>query len=89
MAEIHQPSHRLTLEHREKLSVTGASEVLSFDEDSVLLRLGEETLQIQGSGLKLKQLAPEGGNVCIEGHIDSLSYDRAAGTVSWFGRLFG
>ena len=89
MAEIHQPVHRLTLEHREKLTVTGVSEVLSFDEESVLLHTGDHTLQVLGSGLKLKQLNPEGGNVCIEGSIDTLSYGHAAPSGSWLGRLFG
>jgi sporulation protein YabP len=82
-------THRLILEQRSKLTATGVTEVLRFDEEAVILRSGEEVLQILGQGLKLKQLAPDGGNVTIEGSIQALSYEQARPTGSWMRRFVG
>ena len=49
MAETQQ-FHRLTLSDRKKLTLTGVTEVVSFDEDTVVLNTGLGTLVIQGSG---------------------------------------
>lgn len=89
MAEIRNLPHTLALEQRSRLTVTGASEVLSLDEDAVVLQVGEDTLQVLGRGLKLKQLTPEGGNVAIEGQIDALTYAESASSGSWLSRLLG
>ena len=64
MAEERLP-HRVVLDERKKLSVTGVAEVLSFEEDMVVLKTSLGTLLIQGRGLKLKTLSPEGGQVAV------------------------
>lgn len=87
MAEIQLP-HKLSLDERRKLTVSGVTEVVSFDEESVVLRTGLGTLIVQGHGLQLKQLMPEGGNVAVEGQISSLLYEEPRQTASLFGRLF-
>ena len=89
MAETQHLPHMLTLDQRIRLTVTGASEVLSLDEDAVVLQVGEDTLQVLGQNLKLKQLTPEGGNVAIEGQIDALTYAGSAASGSWLSRLLG
>lgn len=89
MAEGHQLPHRLTLDERRKLTVTGVSEVVSFDEDTIILQTSFGRLIVYGQNLQLKQLTPEGGNVAVEGQVDSLSYEDQQPTESWFRRLFG
>lgn len=88
MAESQHPPHKLTLNQRRELTVTGISEVVSFDEGSVVLRSGEDILLVQGQALQLKQLAPEGGTVAIEGHISALTYEAARPAGSWLSRIF-
>ena len=44
--------HNLVLEDRRLLTVSGVSDVDSFDEETVVLRTGLGTLIIQGSGLQ-------------------------------------
>ena len=87
MAEPHLP-HRLTLDERKSLTMTGVTEVVSFDDASVVLKTALGTLLIQGSGLKLKALAPEGGSVSVEGHISALSYEEPR-QGGWLSRLLG
>ena len=82
-------SHKLCLENRKKLTMTGVSEVISFDDASVVLHTGMGTLVVQGSELQLKTLTPEGGNVVVEGQVSSLVYEQAARSGGWWSRLFG
>lgn len=81
--------HALSLCERKKLTMTGASEVVSFDETCVVVKTDLGTLVVQGEGLQLKQLTPEGGNVAVEGLIGSLHYDELRRKGGWAGRLFG
>lgn len=86
--EEHLP-HKLALDQREKLTLTGVTEVVSFDEGCVVLRTGLGTLVVQGSELQLKTLTLEGGNVAVEGRIASLVYEEPRQSGGWLSRLFG
>lgn len=86
MAEQQKMPHALTLDERQKLTVTGVTEVVSFDETAVVLHTGLGTLVIQGQQLKLKTL--EGGNVAVTGQVASLVYEQGRQEGSWLSRLF-
>ena len=75
--------HRLTLAERKKLTVTGVTEVISFEDTQVILQTGMGTLSVQGSQLPL-----EGGQVEVEGSVSALIYEEAR-QGGWFSRLFG
>lgn len=83
-----QLPHKLTLNERSHLTMTGVTEVVTFDENAVILKTGLGTLVVQGRDLQLKTLSPEGGQVVIAGKITSLVYEepRPAG---FFKGLFG
>lgn len=83
-----QLPHKLTLNERSHLTMTGVTEVVTFDENAVILKTGLGTLVVQGRDLQLKTLSPEGGQVVIAGKITSLAYEepRPAG---FFKGLFG
>lgn len=68
--------HRLTLEQRERLTMTGVTEVVSFDESAVVLHTELGALHVQGEELRLKTLSPEGGQVCVNGKIAALIYEQ-------------
>ncbi len=80
--------HKLTLTQRSALTMTGATEVVSFDENAVVLKTTLGTLTIHGKQLQLKNLSLEGGQVAVDGHIAALIYEepRPAGGLR---RLFG
>ena len=81
--------HKLTLNERRSLSVTGVTEVVSFDEQSVVLHTGLGTLIVQGKGLSLRQLTAEGGQVAVEGNVPSLVYEEPRQAGGFFRRLLG
>ena len=89
MTDGQSTPHALALTDRKKLTMTGVSEVVSFDETFVALKTSLGTLVVQGAGLQLKQLTPEGGNVTVEGEISSLQYEQSRHRGGWAGRLFG
>ena len=89
MADQQQIPHKLTLDQRRQLTMTGVTEVVSFDDGTVVLHTSLGTLVIQGRELQLKQLTIDGGNVAVEGQISSLVYEENRTGGGWFGRLFG
>lgn len=80
--------HKLTLTRRAKLSMTGVKEVVSFDENTVVLVTCMGTLVIQGEGLQLRLLSVEGGQVAVEGKVASLHYEPERPAGSLLRRLF-
>ena len=80
--------HGLRLEERKKLTMTGATEVVSFDEEAVVIKTPLGVLVVQGQGLQLKTLSPEGGQVEITGTVTALSYQEPKAAGGWLRRLF-
>lgn len=71
-----QIPHKLTLNERNALTMSGVTEVLCFDENAVLLRTSLGKLMVQGQQLQLKTLSLDGGQVAIDGHICALTYEE-------------
>ena len=84
-----QLPHKLTLNERRQLTMTGVTEVLSFDDGGVILRTALGTLLVQGQNLKLKTLSLDGGQVAIDGTISALQYEEPKAGGSWVRRLLG
>ena len=81
--------HKLTLNERRQLTMTGVSEVVSFDDTAVILKTQLGTLTIYGKDLQLKQLSLEGGQVAVDGTVSALIYEEPRHSGGWIGRLFG
>ena len=82
--------HKLTLDGRSRLNLTGVTEVESFDENMIVLHTTKGTLVIRGSGLHLQQLSLDGGQVHVDGTVDSMTYEEdIRDPGSFFARLFG
>lgn len=81
--------HKLTLNERRQLSITGVSEVISFDDTAVIVRTQLGTLNIHGKDLQLKQLSPEGGQVAVDGTVAAIIYEEPRQSGGWLSRLFG
>ena len=75
--------HKLTLNQREDLTMTGVTEVVSFDDTAVILKTHLGTLTVLGQELVLKTLSVEGGNVAVSGHISSLQYEEPRPAGFW------
>lgn len=78
-----QLPHKLTLNQREDLTLTGVTEVVSFDDSSVILKTHLGVLTVLGEDLVLKTLSVEGGQVAVSGHVSSLSYEEPRPAGFW------
>ena len=67
-------AHKVSLDMRKKMSVTGVKEVVSFDEESVILKSNCGEITIEGTELKIGTLDTEKGIVILEGRIDAVYY---------------
>lgn len=83
-----QLPHKLTLNERKALTMTGVTEVVSFDDTEVVLRTSLGTLFVQGSGLQLKTLSQDGGQVAVDGTVSSLIYEENKPAGGLLRRLF-
>ena len=88
MAEERLP-HKLTLNERKQLTMTGVMEVVSFEETSVVLRTSLGTLAVHGRELQLKTLSQDGGQVAVDGHIAAMLYEEPRQGGGWLSRLLG
>ena len=81
--------HKLILNERQQLTMTGVTEVVSFEDTAVVLRTDLGTLVVQGRDLQLKTLSVEGGQVAVEGTISALGYEEPRERRGWLHRLLG
>lgn len=79
--------HRIVLEERTALSVSGVEEVDSFDDTSICLATSQGDLIIRGEALHIEQLSLDGGDLKVEGTIHSLTYEASAPRGGLFARL--
>lgn len=82
--------HSVVLEDRRRLTVSGVSDVDSFDEQMIVVftELGE--LTVKGADLHISRLSLEMGELAVEGDIASLSYTEQSkeSRGSFFSRVF-
>jgi sporulation protein YabP len=88
VAEVSLP-HKLTLSERKHLTMSGVTEVVSFDDTAVVLQTNLGTLIVQGKELQLKTLSVEGGQVAVDGLISGLTYEEPRQSGGWLRRLLG
>lgn len=66
----------LVLENREKLSISGVLDVLSFDDQVVIVETELGLLTIKGDNLRINKLSIDTSEVVVEGEIFNLAYSE-------------
>ena len=66
----------LILENREKLNVSGVLDVLSFDDQIVIVETELGLLTVKGENIRINKLSLDTSEVVVEGEIDSLGYSN-------------
>lgn len=64
----------IILENRKKLTLTGIKDVLSFDDEIVIVESELGLLNIKGIDLKVNKISVETGDVIVDGTIRAIEY---------------
>ncbi len=83
--------HSLNIDRRENVIVTGVSDVISFDEETVIGETEMGTLIIRGNNLHVSRINLENGELAVSGEIDGITYEDPNSSnrgKSLLGRLF-
>ena len=90
MQELEQEVHLITLENRKTLTISGITDIDSFDEREMILYTKMGELSITGRELHINAISIENGSLSVEGDIWSLQYgDKVKQSpVSMLGKLF-
>ncbi len=81
--------HSLILKDRSQLTVSGVTDVDSFDENLITAYTDYGELTIKGEELHISVLNIDTGDLSIEGKISSLVYlDNQPKSTSFFSKVF-
>ena len=66
--------HSIIIEDRKNVSISGVTDVESFDEETVILMTDLGELVIKGFGLHISKIDVVSGDLALEGEIYSIGY---------------
>lgn len=66
----------IVLENREKLNISGVLDVLSFDDQIVILETELGLLTVKGENLRINKLSLDTSEVTVDGEIYQLAYSE-------------
>lgn len=82
----------LILENRGKLSISGVNDVLSFDDQVVIVETELGLLTVKGENIRVNKLSLDTSEVIVDGEISSLTYSQKApeknGGTSLLSKIF-
>lgn len=81
----------LVLENRNRLNISGVLDVLSFDDQIIILETELGMLTVKGDNLRINKLSIDTSEVIVEGEIISLTYnnkDLDKKGESFLGKIF-
>ena len=73
-AEKSCEQNRIVIDNRSSCEITGVSEVVSFDEYSIMLVSSFGDMEIEGEELKITSFSTEKGTLSVCGKISGLLY---------------
>ena len=85
--KLNRRPHKLELQNRERGSITGVQDVVSFDENQIILDTDMGLLTLKGKNMHVSRLTLENCDnrvsLPMAGHIDSLNASVAAGVMMY------
>ena len=81
-------SHTITIDNRDRISVTGGHDVESFNDNEVVLSTDHGDLIITGSSLHITRLNLDDGQLILGGVVEAVEYDPVVQQKKLFSRVF-
>lgn len=90
--QITNTIQNVILENREKLTISGVLDVLSFDDQIVIVETELGLLTVKGENLRINKLSLDTTEVIVEGKIYNLGYSEKSlekkSNGSFIGKIF-
>ena len=80
--------HHIILQERRSMTVTGVTDVDSFDEQTVVLNTEIGELLVKGYDLRISKIDVESGELTLDGELYALSYSDQQPKGGLLSRLF-
>ncbi len=81
--------HNINLEERRKLSVSGVTDIGSYDEQSIIVYTEQGELTIKGRELHIIKMSVDAGELLVDGLVTALEYgELRESSGGLFSRLF-
>lgn len=81
-------NHNVIVEDRKKMTLTGVKDVVSFDEETVILDTVLGKLTVKGSGLHIINFDTQSGDLSAEGKIYAFVYTTDEKNGGFLSKLF-
>lgn len=81
-------NNNIIIENRKKFTLSGIKDVISFDEETVMLNSSQGRLVIKGMGLHIQSFEAETGDLIGEGKVNAVVYTADETSGGFFSKLF-
>lgn len=88
MDEVIRSNHNIIIEDRKKLTLSGVKDVISFDDETLLLETVLGRLTVKGVGIHIVNFDTASGDLFAEGKIYAAVYTSDEKNGGFFSRVF-
>ena len=88
MDEVIRSNQNIIIEDRKKLTLSGVKDVISFDDETLLLETVLGRLTVTGAGLHIVNFDTASGDLFAEGKIYAAVYTSDEKNGGFFSRVF-
>ena len=81
-------NHEIKISGRDKIEVTGASEVLSSTDKEIIAKLQDSYVYIFGSGLTILKFVPEETVLVARGSVNGVKFENKLSKKSFLKKVF-
>ncbi len=82
-------AYGMKMSGRERMELSGVSDVSGFDENTVVLTTAGGELTVRGSELHIERIDLDVGELELRGHIQEFCYEDKSPSSPFWARLFG
>ena len=81
-------AHKVFIDERKSLSISGVKEVKEFDDETVILISVQGKMTVKGENLHIIKFNTESGDILVEGKIHALVYMSQEGKSGIISKIF-
>lgn len=85
---IESSKNNIIIENREKINVSGVTEVIGFDEHKISMETTQGRLEVYGSELHVEKLSLDIGEISLTGRVNGFEYLGSNKEKSFWSKIF-